>query len=409
MRKISLPCLRGVLGEWTYFNTTMKIKDIVDNKRVKTVSESKELYSSKLNDVLQREINESRIKTIANYLCNNSEHFFSSLILAINGGDPQWFDFNIEKHYRNNNILEEDLNFIENKLGVLSLSGDENIFALDGQHRLLGIRAAFEKCPEIGEEEISLIFVIHNDNLKERTRRLFTVLNKYAQKPKEAELIILDEDDAHSILTRKIIQTHRIFKLQNAISGTNSSNLYSSDTSNFTTIVTINRVHLELLKEFKIDKTQRPSDDLLDQYYDELLRFWNFLFEIFPEIERFINGDTIELNGKIFNRNKLTGGSLLLRPIGQILISKIFVAFRKTDRIDDLKKGIRSVDFDLNGRLCKYIYFLNGQMLPKEEALKNRVFFYTFGLDTNEDIHLEMKRVYTKYGDNYENKIVALE
>ena len=122
MKQISLPCLRGVLGDWTYFNTTMKIKDIVENKRVKTVSESEELYSSRLNDVLQREINESRIKTIAEYLCQNQEHFFSSLILAINGGDPQWFDFNIEKHYKNENIPQDDINFIENKLGVLSLS-----------------------------------------------------------------------------------------------------------------------------------------------------------------------------------------------------------------------------------------------------------------------------------------------
>ena len=408
MKQISLPCLRGVLGDWTYFNTTMKIKDIVENKRVKTVSESEELYSSRLNDVLQREINESRIKTIAEYLCQNQEHFFSSLILAINGGDPQWFDFNIEKHYKNENIPQDDINFIENKLGVLSLSGEENIFALDGQHRLLGIRLAYEKCPEIGEEEISLIFVIHNDSMKERTRRLFTVLNKYAQKPKEAELIILDEDDAHAILTRKLVETHKILSSTNALSGTNSSNLAASDLKSFTTIVTINRINVELLKKYNINKTIRPEDHDLEKYYSEVLLFWDFLFEIFPEIESFIKGNVVYIDDKLFNRNRDSGGSLILRPIGQILISKLFVSFRDSNRIDIFKNNIRKVDFDLKGELCKYVYFLNGQMLPKEDALKNRIFFYTFGLDNSEDIHIEMKRVYSKYGDIYENKIVSI-
>jgi DNA sulfur modification protein DndB len=408
MKKISLPCLRGVLGEWTYFNTTMKIKDIVENKRVKTVSESKELYSGNLNDILQREINVSRIKTISEYLCQNPEHFFSSLILAINGGDPQWFDFNIEKHYKKEVIPEQDINFIENKLGVLSLSGEENIFALDGQHRLLGIRTAYEKCPEIGEEEISLIFVIHSDLLKERTRRLFTVLNKFAQKPKEAELIILDEDDAHAILTRKIIQSHKTFLLKNAISNTNSSNLSANDTINFTTIVTINRVHIELLKKFKINKTKRPSKEILDQYYIELLNFWDFLFDTFPEIEKFIKGESVLINGKIFNRNRNSGGSLILRPIGQILLSKIYVAYRDKNKINLLTNSVRKLDFDLNGKLCKYIYFLNGQMLPKEETLKTQVFFYAIGLNFDDKIHFEMEKVYSKYGDKYINRIESV-
>ena len=48
----------------------------------------------------------------------------------------------------------------------------------DGQHRVKGIKEAYANNPTIGEEDISLIFVVHNDQNKERTRRLFTVLNK---------------------------------------------------------------------------------------------------------------------------------------------------------------------------------------------------------------------------------------
>lgn len=202
---LNLPCLRGIIGNWTYFSTVMKIRDIV--KRVITVSESSELYTSNINEILQREINEKRIAQIKDYILNNPEHFFSSIIAAIHKGNPIWSDFDIESHFRieNSILTDNEIEFIENKIGILSLSGEEVIFALDGQHRLKGLKEAYATNENIGDEEVSIILVVHNGTNKQRTRRLFTVLNKYAQKPKEAELIILDEDDASAIITRKLV------------------------------------------------------------------------------------------------------------------------------------------------------------------------------------------------------------
>lgn len=185
MKKLHLPCLRGSLGDWTYYSTVMKVKDVVSNQRIITVPESQELYSKNINQILQREIDKNRIAKISKYLLNNEEHFFSSIIVAIHKGNPEWSDIDIEERLTVNNkpIDDNDLNFIENKFGILSLSGEEEIFALDGQHRLVGLRDAFKKDESIGEEEISLIYVIHNSLNIERTRRLFTVLNRYAEKP----------------------------------------------------------------------------------------------------------------------------------------------------------------------------------------------------------------------------------
>lgn len=209
---LHLPCLRGVIGNWTYFSSVMKIKDVVN--RIITVSESDELYTKNINDILQREINTKRVGQLKDYLNSNPEHFFSSIIVAIYQGNPVWSDFDIESQFRiDNNLLDsDDIGFIENKIGILSLSGSETIFALDGQHRIKGIREAYKKNKSIGEEEVALIFVVHNHENKQRTRRLFTVLNKYAQKPKEAELIILDEDDAAAIITRKLVDNHEVLK-----------------------------------------------------------------------------------------------------------------------------------------------------------------------------------------------------
>ena len=266
---LHLPCLRGVIGNWTYFSSVMKIKDVVN--RIITVSESDELYTKNINDILQREISTKRVGQLKEYLNSNPEHFFSSIIVAIYQGNPVWSDFDIESQFRiDNNLLDtDDIGFIENKIGILSLSGSETIFALDGQHRIKGIREAYKKNKSIGEEEVALIFVVHNHENKQRTRRLFTVLNKFAQKPKEAELIILDEDDAAAIITRKLVDNHEVLKLKNAVSDTNGANIPATDLHSFTTLVMVNRINKLVLSIYKIDYTKRPDEDRLNQYYQK--------------------------------------------------------------------------------------------------------------------------------------------
>lgn len=406
---LHLPCLRGVIGDWTFFNSVMKIKDIVN--RVITVSQSEELYSKNINEILQREVDKKRVDKIRDYLLNNSERFFSSIIVAIFGGTPIWSDFDIESHFKidNEEIDSDSSSFIQNKLGVLSLSGKEIIFALDGQHRVRGFQEAYKKDNSIGDEEIPIIFVVHNQSYKERTRRLFTVLNKYAQKPKEAELIILDEDDASAIITRKLLDDHEVLKLKNAVSNTNGSNIPHSDMHSFTTLVMINRINKQILSKFKIDYTKRPTNDSLNYYYNECALFWDYFFAQFPEIKQFIQGEErVFANGDRYNRNNETGGSLLLRPVGQKLFAQIYSAFNDKDQLDVLTSKIPFLDFNLNGSYCKYVTW-NNKILPKSEALQKRVFFYVLGLSEDSAIHSDLKNAYENYGATYNNKIVVID
>ncbi|MBL0080069.1 MAG: hypothetical protein IPP53_13485 [Bacteroidetes bacterium] len=66
---INLACLRGNIGFWTYYSTVIKVKDLVNDNRVITVSESS-LYTKNINKILQREIKQNRIKNITKYLGN---------------------------------------------------------------------------------------------------------------------------------------------------------------------------------------------------------------------------------------------------------------------------------------------------------------------------------------------------
>lgn len=406
---LNLPCLRGIIGDWTYFSTIMKISDII--KRVVTVSESEELYTSNINEILQREINEKRIDQIKNYILHNPEHFFSSLIAAIHKGNPIWSDFDIESHFKVDNkiISQHEVEFIENKVGILSLTGDEIIFALDGQHRLKGLKEAYCSDESIGEEEIPIIIVVHNASNKQRTRRLFTVLNKYAQKPKEAELIILDEDDAAAIITRKMVESHAVLSHKNAVSASNTSNIPANDTKSFTTLVTINRINKILLTQAcKIDFTKRPSNEDLSKYTDICLKFWDFFFKINPWIVKFLEGKEISFeNGDLYRRNSISGGNILLRPIGQIIFAKIFVTAQEIIGIPQLTKQLAQIDFNLNGPFCKYITW-DGKIIPKAESLQRRIFFQCLGLSHDDNLSYDIERQYEKYGMHVPANILSL-
>lgn len=405
MNKLFLPCLRGVIGDWTYYATVMKIRDVVNNHRIITVSESPDLYTKNIGEVLQREINHKRTNSISQYLKTNKERFFSSLTVAIHKGNPQWFDIDLGAYFeiQNEKVDNENLTFIENKFGILALTGEEKIFALDGQHRLLGLRDALENDDVIGDEEVSLIFVVHNDKHKERTRRLFTVLNKYAEKPRGAELIILDEDDAAAINTRRLVEEHPQLKKENALSDSKSGNISQTDISSFTTLVTINNINKHLYSKPKSFYTIRPSEKIINELYTVSSNFWDCFFECFPEAIRFIDGENgILLNGRLFNRNKNSGGSLLLRPVGQELFAKAYQRFLKKEAISLFKTKIRSIDFDLSGPIFRYLFWNNGKMLSKENELKNRTLPFLLGENISQAyIDKEFERIYLNFNLTY--------
>ena len=208
MGKLYLPSLRGLIGDWVYYPTLMKLKDIAER-----VSIADEIYQSEtLSEMVQRVIKAKRGKEIKDYLLKQEERFFNSLIVATYDGDPSWYDIT---NIRNNNEFDpkdipED---VVAGIGILSLSGEEKLFTLDGQHRLIGIREAVAENPQLGEDELSIIFIAHRTNAGglERSRRLFTTLNKNAIRVSKGETIALDEDDAMAITVRRLVTENPMF------------------------------------------------------------------------------------------------------------------------------------------------------------------------------------------------------
>src|SRR5690606_33481759 len=149
-------------GDWVYYSCLMTFDDL--SKRVKTANE---IHKSKsLSEFIQRQLNGSRAKEISDYIINNESRFFNSIVVAVYGGSPEWYQLD---NIRSVIDTEEDIkdSISEDSLasvGFLSFSGEENLFALDGQHRLTGIKQSLKENKELRDEEISVIFVGHKND-----------------------------------------------------------------------------------------------------------------------------------------------------------------------------------------------------------------------------------------------------
>lgn len=268
--KTLIPALKAKVGDWVYYICVMKYAQVA-----KEVNFAYELGGNDdLNSMIQRGISE-RTKEITNYLLNSEHRFLGSLIVAAYGGDPHYMPVRMEDS-------EEYLKGLDNSFGVLTFDGGQQYFALDGQHRLKAIKDAIKKSPELGAEEISVILVSHydTDEGKEKTRRLFTNINKNAKSTTKSENLALDEDDGYAILTRRIINEHPLLAQNGRVAvftkqGENGElSLATSVRDSDKVAVTSIRQLYEMVKSLAFDTsleglslTSRPTDDDLESSY----------------------------------------------------------------------------------------------------------------------------------------------
>ena len=325
MNAIDIPAIRGTLGKLTFYTATLTFKQIAE--RVKPADD--ELHtSSSLREQLQRALTDNH-KSITEYILTQKEHFFNALVLAIYDGDPTWNELEFE--YNNNSY---------HSMGFLHLNGEERIFPVDGQHRVKGINGALKENPKLKDEIITVIFIGHHNTLegKEKTRRIFSTLNRYAKPVSLGDIIALDEDDIVAITTRELLESHPLFMNDNVkVDKKSSKALADNDDKSFTSLITLydtNRIIYTYYKS-SIDKQKRiykpskiadflryrPIQSQIDDFYSYLMDFWNLFTNTFPGVKNYV--DNCEIDGAAAEyRNKETGGLMYFRPIALPQLTK---------------------------------------------------------------------------------------
>lgn len=341
-KKIVLPALRGIMGDWVYYSCLLNLKELSSR-----VDYAKKIHKNeKLSDMIQRGLEEYRGKLIAEYLQIQPERFFNSLILAVYGGQPNWHALSDIRNKKENDGLENLTETAIASVGFLTLSGDEKIFALDGQHRLAGIKKAIEDgLDQDPYDEVSVILVAHKNTSRglERTRRLFTTINKTAKPVSKGGIIALDEDDVMAICVRRLIEETDLFS-NDRIAFVANNNMPTTNVLSLTTIGNLYDILTILftranhpLKKPKIDLQRvRPDDDKLDLYFEVSRDFFIQLSKNINELKEFFDAD--DTTGVVRKYRGNHGGSALFRPIGLEIFVRVIAQLTKNMSLNDAIK-----------------------------------------------------------------------
>lgn len=411
IEELIVPALTGKFGNWRYYQLILTVEQIAKNcgtqespnYRIKSVEEVDEIYSKKgVSNLLQRAYDTRRLKPIKNYLLNQNDKYINNLTVGIFGGNPDWLNISLVASESSENLDE-----LRKKIGFIKLSGKETIFVLDGQHRLKGLRKAYEENKsKIKDDEIVCTLIIHKSTNEGRirTRRLFSTINRQAKPVSTGENILLDEDDVSAISVRHLIENYTQFKNKEVIALAKGGNISQGYLDKFTTVVTLWNINEKIIDHNSIyQKVEgkiiriRPTDAVIKTQNAKVVKYWNKFFELLPEAKKFINDTKV-------NREKYRtgGGNFALRPIAQIAIFEIMSKAFENNQLDNIKK----LPTKLSDKFWHYVLWdpIKNIMLTNRSLVKSYI-KYNIALDLTATELTTLKTNYTKNSGEKEAKL----
>lgn len=381
-----LPALRGIFGDWVYYSCTMSMAQVT--KRIRFAEEIHK--SQELSKMIQRALQRGRSSKISDYLKREEQRFFNSLVVALYGGDPSWHQLTGLQPVDDDSAISVMPENVEGSIGLLSFTGEESIFALDGQHRLAGMKKAIQENDDLQYDEVPLIIVAHQNTVEgeQRTRRLFTTLNRTAVPVGKADTIALNENDVMAIITRYLIEEHEYFK-ENRIRFVQANNLPPNNTTEFTTIGNIYDVLTIAFTKIKSQKKKydlqfiRPSDKELEKYKDWVDYFFRNLSESFPALKEYFEGKN-DAETILKYRNS-SGGHILFRPIGLLIIVDVIGELvRHGLTLEEAMYKVRFLPTDLSEEpYADIIWFpKRGNIEGKQKVLCRRLLLHMLNYET---------------------------
>ena len=419
--------------------------DKIDTKTGKVV-----IDAEIVEKIQQRAPDWTRQPELTSYLLRDKNRKFTTILAVVS---PSWIE---EPKHENwgpdGRALKSAIEFkpldSEGLIGLIKLD-DTDAYALDGQHRIMGIRGLvdlqdgkleirktdgtatqkkFTKAEffsdfkvsnshltKIFEEKMSVEYipaVVKGETIEEarkRLRSIFVTINKYAKKIDKGEAITLDENDGYSMVARKVGINHKLFK--NSESPINwKSTTISERSLNITTIQAlrdmifkyINETHLNIKQEWtpKLKGSVPIAPD--EESFEFVENIFNKLLDHMYDLDvfqRIIRGDHIT-NIRQFPTTTSTSneGHLLVRPIGQTIlihaVGKIMGRDENHMTLDQIFEKINKLDnnggFQQNDP--KNVWYKvtfdpqgKGRMITSNQELASKLLKYLILGDTHQN------------------------
>lgn len=376
---MKIPAIKSKIGNWDYYITTLTFEQV--SEKVSRIDDQLH-HSQSLNDLIQRSITKN-YQSIRDYIINQSELFFNSLVLAVYDNYPNWEAVTIKY---------EDEEY--HAMGFLDFPGEHKIFPVDGQHRVEGIKAALIENPELKDQRIGAIFIGHKNDAegKQRTRRLFTTLNRYAKPVSLDDIIALDEDDTVAILTRSLLEEYDLFTANRVIYAKQKA-IPTNNKSAITSIITLYQANTELFKVFfqqKYGKKPtkkiiedflkfRPDTDIVDGFIHFATSFWNAFKENLEFIKIYLQ--SAQDAASQFRNSE--GGNLIFRPIGFLPFVQAVLKIneRTNTSFPEIFTRYNHVNLTLNSKPWQYVLWnpIDGKMITGTTSITEYMLIYLYG------------------------------
>ena len=375
------------------------MKKKIDKKTGKIVVDEENI-----NQIMQRAPDWSRQINITAYLLSNPYHKFTSILAVI---EPDWIN---DPHHNNwgddQRALVNSIEFTaldtSGKLGLIKLEGS-SIFALDGQHRIMGIKglqnlqsnnlyymnkagkakgdpiSADEFFEEIGvtgvnlrkilNETMSIEFipaVIKGETREEARRRLrsyFVSINTYAKKITDGESRLLDEDDGYKVVAKELVLSHPLFKVPGKEDkhrvNMSDNNLGETNDSYITTLIAITIMSENYLSKNDNERSEkwnsilggkvkiRPDENEISKAVSDFKEFLDMVSKltVFQKLNKGIKPSKLRAFPKNKEGQEDNEGHLLMRPIGQqILADATGKLVGQGDKLNDIFSRLEKIE-----------------------------------------------------------------
>ncbi len=390
--RLYLPALQGAFGDWTYYVALIDLSEL--DARVGYARQLQ--HNERLSQLIQRRLDEDRrAQDIAQYLLATQDRFFNSLVVGVLGGAPEWHPFSLSSGRAGHDlgaVVERDQDLV----GYLELSGDEALFALDGQHRLAGIRRALAQRPELGSEKLSVLFVPHQNTPEGliRTRGLFVSINKKAVPVNRRDIIVLDEVDLPAIVTRQLLDEHPWFS-RNQIDFERFTNSLAATSPHWTTIgnfYDLNSVIINSIVEGRDEEElqrgtrNRLPEDRIAFYRDGVVDFYDRLAGLDPFLREVF--DSRDVPETVRRARNAPEPHLLFRPIGLKIVGRVAAQLREGRRTMNAtfrELGRMPLRLDRMPFSATIWDGERGRMVTRGESLASRLVAYMLGIAAGDE------------------------
>lgn len=356
---------KAKIGSTEYYIAKMTVEDIVNS--VGLAIELPEWKDMTPDEKMQREPDIKRVvNEICPYFIEDKDRFFGSLIVDIYTGYDNVVFEPITKFVEQDKLAAAHNIALQNA-GFLTLPGKERLIALDGQHRLLAMKLclkgasaisvamignkkmtpqmmALEPHPELAEEEVSVIFVEHENNLK--IRKIFNKVNKYARQTGRGQNIITSDDDVYASIARRLFAEGEVLHKIGKNELVNwSSNTLSQRSKQLTTVSALYTIAETISKDRGWSAKVMPSDDdAIEEVFEENTDFWKQLLEGMSVYKEYLALTKIDKP-----ISQLREDNLLMKPVTHMALAHVaYFAKQKGVEWSDVVTKLDKVDWSMD-------------------------------------------------------------